>query len=65
VLKGKVKFTYGDGSEEAYEAGEAYHAPPGHTPTLYTGTEIVEFSPTEELQKTMEVINRNMQAASV
>ena len=65
VLKGKVKFTYADGSEEVYETGEAYHAPPGHTPTLYAGTEIVEFSPTEELQQTMEVINRNMEAASV
>jgi hypothetical protein len=63
VMKGKVKFTFGDGSEEVYEEGEAYHAPPGHTPTLYAGTEIVEFSPTEELQKTMEVINRNMEAA--
>jgi hypothetical protein len=65
VLNGKVKFTFADGSEELYEAGEAYHALPGHTPTLYAGTEIVEFSPTEELQKTMEVINRNMEAASV
>ena len=65
VLKGKVKFTYADGREEIYEAGEAYHAPPGHTPTLYAGTEIVEFSPTEELQQTMEVVGRNVEAAAV
>ncbi len=64
VLKGKVKFTFADGSEEVYETGEAYHAPPGHTPTLYEGTEIVEFSPTEALQQTMEVVARNMKAAS-
>jgi quercetin dioxygenase-like cupin family protein len=64
VLKGKVKFTYADGTEEVYETGEAYHAPPGHTPTLYAGTEIVEFSPTEPLQETMEVVTRNMEAAS-
>jgi hypothetical protein len=47
-----------------YEAGEAYHAPPGHTPTLYAGTEIVEFSPTEPLQQTIEVVSRNLEAAS-
>ena len=65
VLKGKLKFTYADGREEIYEAGDAYHAPPGHTPTLYEGTEVVEFSPTEELQQTMEVVGRNIKAAAV
>jgi hypothetical protein len=65
VLKGKVKFTFADGHEEIYETGEAYHAPPGHTPTLYAGTEIVEFSPTAELQQTMEVVGRNIEAAAV
>jgi hypothetical protein len=64
VLEGKVKFTFADGSEEVYEAGEAYHAPLGHTPTLYAGTQIVEFSPTEPLQQTIEVVTRNMEAAS-
>jgi hypothetical protein len=64
VLKGKVKFTFADGHEEVYEAGDAYHAPPGHTPTLYAGSEIVEFSPTEALQQTLEVVSRNMEAAS-
>ena len=64
VLEGKVKFTFADGSEEVYEKGDAYHAPPGHTPTLYSGTQIVEFSPTEALQQTMEVVSRNVEAAS-
>ena len=31
---------------------------------LFEGTEIVEFSPTEELDRTFEVVTRNMQAAS-
>jgi hypothetical protein len=65
VIKGKLKFTFADGHEETYETGEAYHAPPGHTPTLYAGTEIVEFSPTQELQETMEVVQRNIEAAAV
>jgi len=62
VLKGRVKFTYADGTEEVYESGDAYYAPPGHTPTLYAGTEVVEFSPTTELQETIEVVTKNMEA---
>jgi hypothetical protein len=62
VIKGKVSFKYGD-REETYAAGDAYFAPPGHTPVLYSGTEIVEFSPTEELQRTIEVVTKNMEAA--
>jgi hypothetical protein len=38
------------------------YAPPGHVPTLYAGTEVVEFSPTTELQKTLDVVSRNMEA---
>jgi len=62
VIRGKVKFTYTDGSEEVYETGDAYYAPPGHTPTLYAGTEVVEFSPSTELQQTLEVVAKNMEA---
>ena len=64
VLTGRVKFTYTDGHEEVYEAGEAYHAPPGHTPTLYAGTELVEFSPTGAMQETIAVVTRNMEGAA-
>jgi len=30
---------------------------------LYAGIEIVEFSPTEQLQQTLEVVTKNMEAA--
>jgi hypothetical protein len=63
VLKGKIGFRYGD-REEIYEAGDAYYAPHGHTPILYAGGEVVEFSPTDELARTMEVVTKNMEAAS-
>lgn len=63
VLEGKVKFTFADGHEEVYEAGDAYYAPPGHTPYLYAGSEVVEFSPSAELRQTVEVVTRNMEAA--
>lgn len=63
VIRGKLTFTYAGGRSETFETGDAYYAPPGHTPTLYAGTEVVEFHPTEELEKTMEVVNRNVEAA--
>ncbi|MEX1006863.1 MAG: cupin domain-containing protein [Acidimicrobiia bacterium] len=59
VLKGKVKFTNDDG-ETTIEAGEAYYMPPGHLPYLYAGTEVIEFSPTDALRETLEVVERNM-----
>lgn len=62
VIEGKVTYTFADGREETYEAGDAYYAPPGHTPRLYDGSRIVEFHPTTELAKTMEVVERNMAA---
>ena len=50
-------------AEETSEAGDAYYAPPGHTPMLHAGSEVVEFSPSRELQQTMEVVEKNMAAA--
>jgi hypothetical protein len=64
VIKGKVSFKTADG-EETFETGDAYYVGPGHTPVLYARTEIVEFSPTKELQQTMEVIEKNMESAAV
>ena len=49
--------------EETFEAGHAYYVPPGHTPTIYAGTEVVEFSPSEELAQTMKVVQKNVEAA--
>ena len=64
VVRGKVRFTFADGHEETYEGGDAYFAPPGHLPYLFAGSEVVEFHPTAELMKTLEVVERNMAAAS-
>jgi quercetin dioxygenase-like cupin family protein len=59
VIRGKVTYRSSSG-EETFETGDAYYAPPGHTPVLYAGTELVEFSPTKELQETMAVCMKNM-----
>lgn len=63
VLNGTLTFTYAD-REEVYEAGDAYYAPPGHVPAAVAGTEIVEFSPTEEYLRTLEVLSANLAAAT-
>jgi hypothetical protein len=61
VLRGTLTFSYAD-REETYEAGDAYYGPPGHIPRVAAGTEIVEFSPTEEYRRTLEVLARNFAA---
>jgi hypothetical protein len=62
VVTGKVTYKTA-GGEETFETGDAYYVPPGHTPKLFAGTEVVEFSPTPELQRTLEVVTRNMESA--
>src|SRR3954454_15048433 len=64
VVEGRVRFLYADRSE-IYEAGDAYYAPPGHVTQIAAGTELVEFSPTAQLQETIAVVERNLAAAAV
>ena len=63
VIKGKLTFKTANG-DETFETGDAYYVGPGHTPVLYAGTEVVEFSPTVELQHTMETVEKNLAAAA-
>jgi hypothetical protein len=63
VLKGKVVFHYADG-EDIVTEGHAYYARPGHTPELFKGTEVVEFSPTAALAETMEAVMKNLPAGA-
>jgi hypothetical protein len=63
VLRGRVTFKFAD-RDEVYETGDAYYAPPGHIPVVEAGTDIVEFSPTEEYGKTMAVLEKNLAALS-
>ena len=62
VLTGSVSFRTAAG-EETFNAGDAYYVAPGHTPVLTRGTEVVEFSPTIELRRTLDVVTKNMEAA--
>ena len=48
VLKGKVIVRYDD-HEEVLEAGDAFYMAPGHAPEAEEGTELIQFSPADEL----------------
>ena len=62
LFKGSFKFSYTDGSEEVVSAGEAYYARPGHVFEALEDCETVEFSPKEELDRTLEVVGKNLEA---
>ncbi|PBC76469.1 hypothetical protein BX265_1185 [Streptomyces sp. TLI_235] len=57
VFRGRMVFRFGD-REEVFEAGDAFHLPPGHVPWIAAGTEIVQFSPTAELRAFEEAMAR-------
>jgi hypothetical protein len=61
VVSGRVTFSFAD-REEVYEAGDAYYAEPGHIPAVTAGTEVIEFSPTEEYGRTIDAIGKNLAA---
>src|SRR5262249_2884603 len=63
VVKGSMTMRSG-GREEMLEAGDAYYLAPGHVGiSNEPGTEVVQFSPADELRKTSEVIMKNVQAS--
>ncbi len=46
--------------EEVVEAGEIYYMAPDHTIEVDAGTVLIEFSPKDEFQKTVEVGEQNL-----
>jgi hypothetical protein len=60
VLKGSLTVRYDD-HEEVISAGEAYYMPPGHAPAAAAGTEILQISPTDQLQEVEAAIVASMQ----
>ena len=63
VFKGRLIWTFGD-REEVFEAGDAFYAPPGHTPRAEAGAEFVQFSPTAELEVVQRAMMDNMRRMS-
>jgi hypothetical protein len=59
VLKGSFLVDYGD-HKEICEAGEFFYTPPGHVPIVTAGTEIIQFTPKDENEKTVAGMMKNM-----
>jgi hypothetical protein len=64
VIAGRMIFHRPEGDLVA-EEGEAYYVGPGHTAEIgLPGTEVIEFSPAAEYDRTMAVVAKNMEAAA-
>src|SRR3984885_12664921 len=61
VLKGRLTYRFAD-HEEVFVAGDAFYLPPGHVPVAEAGSELVQFSPRDELATVTAAMMRNMQA---
>jgi hypothetical protein len=61
VNKGGFTVRYAD-REETVRTGDVFHLTPGHVPTYEVGTEMLLFSPTDEVRATDEAIQRGLQA---
>ena len=54
---------FGVAAAACYETGDAYYAPPDTRPRSSPEPRVGEFHPTAELEQTMEVVGKNMEAA--
>jgi hypothetical protein len=53
LFSGKIQVDYGD-REETIVGGQAYYVAPGHKLTFDEDCEALEFTPTEELKRTLD-----------
>jgi hypothetical protein len=59
VLKGRLTYRFAD-HDEVFVAGDAFYLPPGHIPLADAGSELVQFSPSEELRVVGAAMEANM-----
>jgi hypothetical protein len=62
LFTGRIVVDYGDRQEEIV-GGQAYHIAPGHRITFLEDSDALEFTPTAELEQTLEVVRANAAAA--
>jgi hypothetical protein len=60
LFAGQVTVRYAD-RQEIITPGEAFYLPPGHVPAAVAGTEMLMFSPQEELAVSEAAMKANMQ----
>ncbi|WP_369045494.1 hypothetical protein [Sinomonas sp. P10A9] len=58
VVAGQLTLHYSD-HDETIEAGETYYAPAGHLPSSLAGTELITFSPTDQINEVNAVLAAN------
>ncbi len=61
VTSGAMSVRYADHDETA-QTGDVFYMPPGHVPTFEVGTQVIMFSPTDQVKAVDEAIQRNLQA---
>jgi hypothetical protein len=61
VQAGRIVVHY-EGYDETVEAGDAFHMTPGHVPVFDAGTQLLMFSPTDEVAATDAAIQAAMAA---
>jgi len=62
ILKGRVRIKRKDGAV-VLKTGDVYYLEPGHVPVFEEDTELLEFSPKNEYQQTIDIVAKNMAAA--
>ena len=63
LFSGRMVVDYGN-RQETIEGGSAYYIEPGHRITFPEDCEALEFTPTEELERTLAVVRKNAAAAA-
>jgi len=61
VLKGRLTYRFAD-HDEVFEAGDAFYLPAGHVPLAEAGSELVQFSPSQQLHEVDAVMLKNVMA---
>lgn len=59
VVSGRMTLSYRE-YDETFDAGDVFYAPAGHLPYCAAGTELITFSPTDQINQVNAVIARNM-----
>lgn len=56
LRSGRATVRYDDGLTETIEPGDLFYMTPGHVPAFEAGTELIMFSPAEEMKATDDAI---------
>ena len=62
LIKGHLIVSYGDGTEENVKGGDIFYWPPGHTVVYKEDSELVEFSPKDEMAQVLAHIKKKLNA---